>query len=58
MEDVRRFIQKRFERLGLRVETAVNGDQADRILDGGGKYDLLITDIVMPGRYDGSEIAA
>ncbi|MEP0565136.1 MAG: response regulator, partial [Paracoccaceae bacterium] len=43
--------------LGYTVETASNGAEALAILDQGDNFDLVITDIVMPGEYNGFQLA-
>jgi CheY-like chemotaxis protein len=42
---------------GFEVVEAENGDEAVNILKHHAKIDLLVTDIRMPGRYDGNEVA-
>ena len=43
--------------LGYRVTTAESGDDALRFLESGQQFDLLFSDIVMPGRVDGIALA-
>jgi PAS domain S-box-containing protein len=42
---------------GYTVAVAVNGDEAQRRLDAGETYDLVLTDIVMPGEIGGIALA-
>lgn len=44
------------EDAGYAVSTAAGADEAEALLDSGEDFDLLITDIVMPGR-NGVELA-
>lgn len=45
------------EASGLTVATARTGDEAVELLDQGCSYDLLLTDIALPGAYDGWSVA-
>ena len=45
------------EDLGHRVEQAQSADAAMKLLEGGCDFDLLITDIDMPGTLDGIALA-
>ncbi len=45
------------ESLGYRVTVAASGDEAMQLLTNGLHFDLLFTDIVMPGRLDGIALA-
>ena len=54
VRDVARVI---LERLGYRVDTALSADEALRFVRGGGKLNLLITDVVLPG-MNGIALAA
>jgi CheY-like chemotaxis protein len=42
---------------GFRVTEAEDGDQAIALMDGSEPFDLLITDIQLPGRTDGNAVA-
>ena len=52
---LRRFLCKALERAGYEVRACEDGEAAVAALDDG-PYDLLLTDIVMPG-IDGIEVA-
>lgn len=45
-----------FTDAGFAVEEATNGDEALTLLKSQGHFDLLFTDIRMPGRIDGWEL--
>jgi CheY-like chemotaxis protein len=45
------------QNLGYRVITAETGDDALHVLESGEQFDLLFSDIVMPGRVDGIALA-
>jgi len=53
---VRRAVQRSLERLGYRVVTAHDGEDALRIAESLDRVDLLLSDVVMPG-IDGPELA-
>lgn len=42
---------------GYQVTVAHSGDQAMQIWGNGGRFDLLVTDIVMPGKLQGTQLA-
>ena len=54
-DSLRAFLARALERAGYEVTACEDGDQALRALDAG-RFDLLLTDIVMPG-VDGIEVA-
>jgi two-component system cell cycle response regulator CpdR len=54
-DSLRGFLARALERAGHRVRVCADGDEAVDALDDG-PYDLLLTDIVMPGT-DGIEVA-
>jgi two-component system cell cycle response regulator CpdR len=54
-ESLRRFLSKALERAGYEVRACADGEEAVDALDDG-PFDLLLTDIVMPG-MDGIEVA-
>jgi CheY-like chemotaxis protein len=55
-EAVRTFVVRALEHRGHTVEQVEDGLEALELLDTGARYDLLITDIVMPG-LDGIALA-
>ncbi|MES2194757.1 MAG: response regulator [Pseudomonadota bacterium] len=54
---VRRMVVTQLENLGYRVVSAVNGSQALDLLKAEGGFDLLFTDVVMPGGLNGRQLA-
>jgi two-component system cell cycle response regulator CpdR len=55
-DSLRAFLARALERAGYEVRSCADGDEAaDALLDA--DYDLLLTDIVMPGTLDGIELA-
>jgi len=42
---------------GFVVVEAWNGDEAARLLDGPGRFDVVFTDVRMPGLLDGVDVA-
>jgi two-component system cell cycle response regulator CpdR len=54
-DSLRGFLARALERAGYQVRVCADGDAALEALDDG-PYDLLLTDIVMPG-VDGIEVA-
>lgn len=54
---VRDFVRGQLLRLGYRVEAVENGLEAIEAVRNDGPYDLLFTDVVLPGGMDGSELA-
>jgi len=42
---------------GFEVVEAWDGDEAARLLDGPGRFDVLFTDVRMPGLLDGIDVA-
>ena len=54
---VRAFAVAALEKLGYRVQTASSGAEALAVLEGGASFDLLFTDVVMPGGMSGRELA-
>ena len=53
-ESLRGFLARALERVGYEVTACADGDEAAAVLDQ--DWDLLLTDIVMPG-LDGIEVA-
>jgi DNA-binding response OmpR family regulator len=54
---VREWLVEALVEAGFAVDEAATGDEAAKLVDGGG-YVLLVTDITMPGRLDGVDLAA
>ncbi|MHB8287066.1 MAG: cell cycle two-component system response regulator CpdR [Caulobacteraceae bacterium] len=54
-DSLRRFLAKALERAGYEVRACADGEEAVEALEEG-PFDLLLTDIVMPG-MDGIEVA-
>jgi PAS domain S-box-containing protein len=54
---VRTYVIGQLESLGYKVMGASNAAEALAIADGGAEFDLLFTDIVMPGRMNGKQLA-
>jgi CheY-like chemotaxis protein len=54
---VRSFVCAELEELGYAVVSASNGPRAMEILQREGEFDLLFTDVVMPGGMNGLELA-
>jgi two-component system NtrC family sensor kinase len=56
-EEVAAVLSEYLEQLGFAVNHARNASEALRILQGKGRYDLVLTDILMPGSVAGLELA-
>jgi PAS domain S-box-containing protein len=54
---VRANVTTQLESLGYTAITASNAAEALAIADGGAEFDLLFTDIVMPGKMNGKQLA-
>ena len=54
---VRSNVATQLESLGYTAITASNAAEALAIADGGAEFDLLFTDIVMPGKMNGKQLA-
>src|SRR5258706_12270283 len=54
---VRAYVIAQLESLGYKAVAASNAAEALAIADGGAEFDLLFTDIVMPGRMNGKQLA-
>ena len=56
-DGVRAYAMEALRELGYRVAEASSGKAALNVLDSAPKLDLLLTDVVMPGDYNGRELA-
>ncbi len=54
-KEMRDFLEKSLQSKGYKVETRSNGDEAWKLLERGERFDLVITDVVMPV-MDGMEL--
>ena len=54
---VRTHMESSLRKLGYRVESVSNGPEAVKLLEGDSEFDLLFTDVVMPGGMNGREVA-
>jgi PAS domain S-box-containing protein len=57
-ELVRTYAVGQLERLGYQVEFAANGQEALELLKNDSSFDLLFTDVIMPGKINGPRLAA
>ncbi|MGO4704101.1 response regulator [Dyella sp. 2RAB6] len=57
-DDVRAILCAMLEELGFEVMNAINADVAHALLTADGRFDLLLTDVNMPGSLDGAQLAA
>ena len=55
---IRMMTAEGLEAEGFEVTAARNGDEAAQLLDDGGVFDVLFTDVRMPGTLDGVDLAA
>jgi CheY-like chemotaxis protein len=53
---IREFIAEELKDAGFEVECSPNGEQALQLMRSGARFDLLFTDIRMPGAVDGWEL--
>ncbi len=56
-DDVRAYATESLRELGYRVSEAASGPSALELLNDAPPLDLLLTDVVMPGGYNGRELA-
>jgi signal transduction histidine kinase len=56
-EDVRETVSAALQSAGFDITTAATADEAVHRMDGGERYDAVLTDVVMPGRLSGVELA-
>jgi CheY-like chemotaxis protein len=54
---VRTLLERMLSDLGYQVQSATNGTEALRLINGGEPFDLLLTDMALPG-MSGPELAA
>ena len=54
---IRLILTESLEDCGYQVVEASTGDEAARLIDAGDSFDLVVTDIQMPGRLDGIAVA-
>jgi PAS domain S-box-containing protein len=54
---VRAYVNTQLQSLGYKTLSAGNGIEALAIADGGTAFDLLFTDVIMPGRFNGRQLA-
>ncbi|WP_083337813.1 response regulator [Dyella sp. AtDHG13] len=57
-DDLRQLFCAMLDALGFAATSASNADEALALLRGAGPFDLLLTDVNMPGTMDGSVLAA
>ena len=57
-DDVRTILCAMLEELGFEVIDTINADVAQALLAAGGRFDLLLTDVHMPGSFDGAQLAS
>ena len=57
-ELVRAYVSTQLQGLGYTTLTAANGAEALAIADRGAAFDLLFTDVIMPGPFNGRQLAA
>jgi CheY-like chemotaxis protein len=55
-EDVRELAESVLSSAGYAVRTAISGEQALDLVQGGVRVDLLFTDVIMPGGMNGLEL--
>jgi CheY-like chemotaxis protein len=54
---VRDYVLQQLRSLGYAATATTNGPQALALIDAGAEFDLLFTDVVMPGNMNGRELA-
>ncbi len=55
---VRAYVNTQLQSLGYKTLSAANGVEALAIVDSGAAFDLMFTDIIMPGGLNGRQLAA
>jgi signal transduction histidine kinase len=56
-EHVRETVSAALKAAGFEIRTAATADEAQRRIDGGERYDAVLTDVVMPGELSGLDLA-
>src|SRR5262249_23022605 len=56
-EMVRNYVIAQLDGLGYATLAAANAAEALRLIDEGARFDLLFTDVIMPGGMNGRELA-
>jgi signal transduction histidine kinase len=56
-EQVRETVSTALRAAGFDISTATNADEALRRIEGGERYDAVLTDVVMPGELSGLDLA-
>jgi signal transduction histidine kinase/CheY-like chemotaxis protein len=56
-EDMRRIAIRQFQELGYQINQAENADQAIALIHKGLRPNLLFSDVIMPGKLDGLDLA-
>ena len=56
-ELIRMIVSETLAEGGLAVTEAANGEEAVSLLDGQRRFDLVLTDVHMPGRFNGVDVA-
>src|SRR5205085_3219195 len=54
---VRAYVDAQLRSLGYRTLLAANADEALALAEAGAEYDLLFTDVIMPGSMNGRQLA-
>lgn len=56
-DSVAQMVQKQLEKAGFTVTRVSTGDAAWSLIENGAAFDILVTDLVMPGNIQGAELA-
>lgn len=54
---LRTLLSAQLDGMGFRVQAVASGDEAMEAIDMGATFDVLLTDVRMPGKIDGVELA-
>jgi CheY-like chemotaxis protein len=54
---VRKYVTVEVQSLGYATLSAANAAEALALIDGGAEFDLLFTDVIMPGKMNGRQLA-